>query len=77
MLSFLVKKGIWKLLSSRRTTGLRKKILYNPDQGYKHQIRTDIQRIDKNGYSKSIYFQVIDPEGKTHLTATGAVALVM
>ncbi|MEX0446964.1 saccharopine dehydrogenase [Xenorhabdus sp. SGI246] len=77
LLSFLVKKGIWKLLSGRRATGLRRKILYNPGQGYKHQIRTDIQGIDKNGYSKSIYFQLIDSEGQTHLTATGAAALVM
>ncbi|PHM62426.1 saccharopine dehydrogenase [Xenorhabdus ishibashii] len=77
LLSFLVKKGIWKLLSTRIATGLRRKILYNPGQGYKHQIRTDIQGIDRKGYRKCVCFQLMDPEGQTHLTATGAAALVI
>ncbi|MBD2815204.1 saccharopine dehydrogenase [Xenorhabdus sp. Flor] len=77
LLSFLVKKGIWKLLSGRRATSLRRKILYNPGQGYKHQIRADIQGVDKNGHRKSVCFHLIDSEGQTHLTATGAAALVI
>ncbi|MDC9596917.1 saccharopine dehydrogenase [Xenorhabdus anantnagensis] len=77
LLAFLVKKGIWKLLSGKRTTGLRRKILYNPGKGHQHQIRTDIQGTDENGHRKSVYLQINDPKGQTHLTATGAAALVI
>ncbi|MBI6548121.1 saccharopine dehydrogenase family protein [Xenorhabdus lircayensis] len=77
LLAFLVKKGIWKLLSGKRATGFRRKILYNPGEGHQHQIRTDIQGVDKKGHRKCVCLQINDPKGQTHLTATGAAALLI
>ncbi|OTA19049.1 saccharopine dehydrogenase [Xenorhabdus beddingii] len=77
LLAFLVRKGIWKLLSGKSTTGLRRKFLYNPGQGHQHQIRTDIKGTDEKGNPKYVCLQLNDPKGQTHLTAIGAAALVI
>ncbi|MBC8953026.1 saccharopine dehydrogenase family protein [Xenorhabdus sp. PB62.4] len=73
LLAFLVRKGIWKLCSTR----LRRKVLYNPGKGHQHQIRTDIRGVDEKGNSKYLYLQINAPKGQTHLTSLGAAALVM
>jgi saccharopine dehydrogenase-like NADP-dependent oxidoreductase len=74
LLSFLVRSGIWKILSHDRFTSLRRSILHNPGEGGEHQIVIEVMGLDGNRRRKKITVKVNDPQGQTHLTALGAVA---
>ena len=73
MLSFLIRSGIWKLISGPKFTKMRHSLLHNPGDGAPHQIRIDIKGTDKKGGSIKQSWLVTDPQGQTHLTAVGAL----
>lgn len=64
----LVRSGIWKLLGQK----LRQSILYNPGQGAAHEVVVQIAGRDQRGVRIRRQVEISDPNGQTHLTATGA-----
>ncbi|CCW30961.1 Saccharopine dehydrogenase involved in xenocoumacin synthesis [Xenorhabdus nematophila F1] len=77
ILAFVIKSGIWKLISGDLFKKLRKKIFYHPGSGDQHQIRIDVHGVDENGHQRHHILHIKDPKGQSHLTATGAAALIM
>ncbi|MDX7988721.1 saccharopine dehydrogenase [Xenorhabdus sp. 12] len=77
ILAFIIKSGIWKLISGDFFKKLRKKIFYHPGAGDQHQIRVDVHGIDEKGNQRQCTLHIKDPKGQAHLTATGASALIM
>lgn len=73
VLSFLVRSGIWKLISGPRFTKLRHGLMHNPGNGAPHRIEIKIAGKLETGKSVSKSWLMIDPQGQTHLTAVGAV----
>lgn len=73
LLVFLTRSGIWKLISGKRFTGLRRSLLYNPGAGAGHELVIEAAGLDESGQSKSVRATVRDPQGQTHLTALGAI----
>lgn len=73
LLVTLVRSGIWKLISGKRFTSLRRSLLYNPGAGASHQVVIEIQGEDGKGRARRIHITIVDPLGQTHLTALGAI----
>ena len=73
LLALLVRSGIWKLISGKQFTSLRRSFLYNPGQGANHEIVIEVSGLDKNGTPKIAHTTILDPKGQTHLTALGAL----
>ncbi|MEM9246729.1 MAG: saccharopine dehydrogenase, partial [Cyanobacteria bacterium P01_F01_bin.153] len=72
-LRFLVRSGIWKLISGDRFTSLRRSLLYNPGSGASHEIEVAVTGRDIHGAEMTQALAIIDPQGQTHLTALGAL----
>ncbi|MEM7796315.1 MAG: saccharopine dehydrogenase [Cyanobacteria bacterium P01_C01_bin.118] len=72
-LRFLVRSGIWKLISCDRFTPLRRALLYNPGEGASHEIQITVAGKDINNSPKKAITTIVDPQGQTHLTALGAL----
>ncbi|EJL42463.1 saccharopine dehydrogenase [Brevibacillus agri] len=64
----LVRSGLWKLLGQK----VRQSILYNPGQGAAHEVVVQIEGRDQRGVRIRRQVEISDPNGQTHLTATGA-----
>lgn len=73
LLVLLTRSGIWKLISGKRFTSLRRSLLYNPGKGASHEIVIEAAGVDENGNPKTVLATIIDPKGQTHLTALGAL----
>lgn len=73
LLHFLVRSGIWKLLSRPAFDKLRQSILYNPGAGDAHRIQITVKGHDVAGKAVTKTLHITDPAGQTHLTALGAV----
>lgn len=73
LLVFLTRSGIWKLISGKRFTSLRRSLLYNPGKGASHEIVIEASGVDGKGNPKTVRATIIDPQGQTHLTALGAL----
>ena len=71
-LVWLVRSGIWGLLSGARFTSLRRSMLYSPGPGAPHEIVIDVAGHDGGGAPRHARATIVDPEGQTHLTALGA-----
>ncbi|MDR4999221.1 saccharopine dehydrogenase [Brevibacillus parabrevis] len=67
-LVFLVRSGVWKLLGQKA----RQSILYNPGTGAAHHVTVQIEGRDQHGVLTRRQVEITDPQGQTHLTATGA-----
>lgn len=72
---FIVRSGIWDLLSGERFTKLRRGLLHNRGPGAPHHVRVDITGTSC-GKSTRRTIQITDPAGQTHLTAVGAALQV-
>lgn len=72
-LAFLVRSGIWRLVSGPRFAGLRRRMLYNPGEGGHHRVRIRLSGRDAQGVDRVREVALDDPAGQTHLTAVGAV----
>ncbi|MEM9770200.1 MAG: saccharopine dehydrogenase [Cyanobacteria bacterium P01_D01_bin.73] len=72
-LRFLVRSGIWKLISGDRFTSLRRSLLYNPGSGASHEIEVAVTGRDIHGAEMTQAVAIADPQGQTHLTALGAL----
>lgn len=72
-LAFLVRSGIWRLVSGQRFAGLRRRMLYNPGEGGHHRLRIRMSGRDAQGVDLVRAVALDDPAGQTHLTAVGAV----
>lgn len=73
LLLLLIRSGIWKLISGKRSTALRRSLLYNPGKGASHEILIEAAGVDENGNPKTVHATIVDPQGQTHLTALGAL----
>lgn len=73
LLVFLVRSGIWKLISGKFFTNFRRAILYNPGNGANHEIVIEVTGVDENKNPKTICTTILDPKGQTHLAALGAL----
>lgn len=73
LLSFLIRSGIWKLISGDRFTNIRRSLLHNPGEGAPHCVRLDIDGETAGGALQTESWLVTDPQGQTHLTAVGAL----
>ena len=76
LLRFLIRSGIWKLISGDRFTPLRRSLLYNPGNGASHEIHIAVAGHDVSGSPKQTTATIADPQGQTHLTALGALIQV-
>jgi len=72
-LSFLVRSGIWSLFSGDRFKNMRHGLLHNPGPGAPHYVRIDMEGARQGKGSEKESWLISDPEGQTHLTATGAI----
>lgn len=72
LLSVLVRSGLWGLISGERFRKLRHGLMHNPGEGGAHRVRIDIEGEGANGAMRESWI-VTDPQGQTHLTATGAM----
>ena len=66
-LVFMVRSGLWRLISGSAFTKLRHSLIYNPGEGASHEIIIDA--VGRNGQHRAT---IVDPAGQTHLTAVGA-----
>ncbi|MDI6794627.1 MAG: saccharopine dehydrogenase [bacterium] len=73
LIVFLTRSGIWKLISGKRFTSLRRSLLYNPGKSASHEIVIEAAGIDGKGNQKIVRATISDPQGQTHLTALGAL----
>ncbi len=73
LLHWLVRSGVWRVLSRPMFDSTRRAILYNPGPGADHRIRIAVEGKDANGRPCRKVVQVVDPLGQTHLTALGVV----
>ena len=73
LLVVLIRSGLWKLMSSKRFTPLRRSLLYNPGSGASHQIVINAVGQGESGNTKTIQATIVDSQGQTHLTAVGAL----
>ena len=73
LLRFLIRSGVWKLISSERFTRLRQSLLYNPGSGASHELHIAVTGSDMDGAPKKSIITIADPQGQTHLTALGAL----
>lgn len=71
-MAFLVKSGIWGLISGPRFTKFRHSMLHNPGEGASHEIVIVVTGLDALGEKKTVRVTILDPQGQTHLTAVGA-----
>ena len=76
LLVLLTRSGIWKLISGKRFTSLRRSLLYNPGQGASHEIVIEATGADESGNPRTVRAGVVDQKGQTHLTALGALVQV-
>jgi len=72
-LRFLIRSGIWKLISGERFTSLRRSLLYNPGSGASHEIHIAVSGKDVENSPQQTIVTIVDPKGQTHLTALGAL----
>lgn len=73
LLVLLTRSGIWKLISGKHFTRLRRSILYNPGAGASHELVIDVAGADERSLPITVQATVRDPQGQTHLTALGAL----
>ncbi len=71
-MAFLVKTGIWGLISGPKFSKFRHSMLHNPGEGASHEIVIVVNGLDASGAKESVRATISDPEGQTHLTAVGA-----
>lgn len=64
---FMVRSGLWRLISGRMFTKLRHSLIYHPGEGAAHEILIEVF-----GRDVSRRASLMDPAGQTHLTAVGA-----
>jgi hypothetical protein len=64
---------IWKMISGKRFTSLRKALLYSPGSGAAHEVLVDVAGRTEDGSSRLLKANIVDPRGQTHLTAAGAL----
>lgn len=67
VMKFMVRSGLWHLISGPWFRKLRHAIIYNPGDGASHEIVIDVV-----GKDSSCRATILDPAGQTHLTAVGA-----
>ncbi|MCG8315998.1 MAG: hypothetical protein MI976_22530 [Pseudomonadales bacterium] len=70
---FLVRSGLWALISADCFTPLRHKLLFNPGSGAAHEIVIEVVGKTAEGDTQTNKLHLIDPQGQTHLTSVGAV----
>ena len=75
-MKFMLKSGLWSILSMPLFNKVRRSLLFNPGEGAAHEIQLQItgQTAQRNKVNDNI--TIIDPLGQTHLTAVGAVIQV-
>lgn len=71
-MAFLVKSGLWWLISGSAFRKFRRWIIYNPGDGAAHEIVITAAGRDSTGQVKKTRATINDPRGQTHLTAIGA-----
>ena len=72
---FILRSGLWDLMSGERFTRFRRGLLHNPGPGAPHHVRVDIAGTSR-GEPTHRTIQITDPAGQTHLTAVGAALQV-
>lgn len=74
LMRFLLRSGLWSLLSLSIFRKLRHSLLFNPGEGAPHEIILEMvgQTLDKDPVTHRV--TIIDPQGQTHMTAAGVVA---
>lgn len=75
-MKFMLKSGLWTLISRPMFDNLRRSLLYNPGPGAAHEIRLHITGQDPQQGSVDDHITISDPLGQTHMTAAGAVLQV-
>ncbi|KKO47572.1 hypothetical protein VT06_16300 [Arsukibacterium sp. MJ3] len=68
---FIIRSGIWGLLSGPRFMKLRRSLLHNPGTGAPHHVRVDIEG-QSNGALVHRTLHLTDAAGQSHMTAVGA-----
>ena len=68
---FVVRSGLWDLMSGERFTKLWRGLLHNPGPGAPHHVRVDVAGTS-GGKPMRRTIQITDPAGQAHLTAVGA-----
>lgn len=66
-LVFMVRSGLWRLISGDMFTRFRHALIYHPGEGAAHEIVIDV-----TGSAGSWRSTLFNPQGQTHLTALGA-----
>jgi len=74
LLAFMVRSGLWRLISGPRLKKLRHKLLYNPGDGAPHEIEIELNGTGSDGAALRQTISIVDPAGQTHLTALGVYA---
>lgn len=64
---FMVRSGLWALISGKMFTRFRHSLIYHPGEGAAHEFLVDV-----TGDGAMRQARLLDPEGQTHLTAIGA-----
>jgi len=64
---FLVRSGLWRMISGPAFAGLRRSLIYNPGDGAAHEIVVEV-----SGGGALRRASLLDRAGQTHLTAVGA-----
>ena len=75
-MKFMLKSGLWSILSMPLFDKVRRSLLFNPGEGAPHEIQ--LQIIGQTAQSAKFIdnIAIMDPLGQTHLTAAGAVMQV-
>ena len=75
-MKFMLKTGLWTLISRPMFDNLRRSLIYNPGPGAAHEIQLNIigQELPNNAVYEHI--TISDPLGQTHMTAAGALLQV-
>lgn len=68
---FIVRSGLWGMMSGERFRKLRRSLLHNPGPGAPHHVRVDVVG-SSGGNAVRRTIHLTDPAGQTHLTAVGA-----
>ena len=68
---FLIRSGIWHLISGKSFNSFRQKLLYSPGKGDEHNILIEINGLDSLNNPIKSTLSITSPKGQSHLTAIG------
>ncbi len=72
VMAFLVRSGLWSLISGPAFTKFRRSLIYNPGSGAAHEMVITVTGKDTENRKAHVQATIVDPKGQTHMTAVGA-----